>query len=120
MLDDIADTATDHAHQDVSPGDSTLIGLGFAWELGYTIAVPAVLFGFLGRMADKAWNTGPLMLFAGIALAFVLSAIIIFRRLREILARLPKVLPKKKPEAPDAEASAEQEALHELFRPPSA
>jgi hypothetical protein len=105
-------------HEDVSPKDSTLIGIGFAWELGYTIAVPAVLFGFIGRYLDKMWNTSPLMLFIGIALAFATSAIIIARRLRDILKRLPKVLPKKK-DPIDVESAKEQELLHELFRPPT-
>ncbi|HRH93542.1 MAG TPA: AtpZ/AtpI family protein [Candidatus Peribacteria bacterium] len=104
--------------QDVSPKDSTLIGIGFAWELGYTIAVPAVLFGFIGRFADKAWNTPPLFMFVGIAIAFVTSAIIVVRRLRDILNRLPKVIPKKK-DPIDVEAAKEQELLHDLFRPPT-
>jgi hypothetical protein len=104
---------------EVSPRDSTWIGLGFAWELGYTITVPAVLFGFLGRLADKQLGTSPLLLFCGIGLAFICSAIIVAKSLRRILSRIPKDLPKKK-DIIDVETTKEQEVLHELFRPPSA
>ena len=112
-------TETPHAPiQDVSSKDSTLIGIGFAWELGYTIAVPAVLFGFIGRYFDKVWGTSPLLLFVGLGLAFATSAIIITRRLRDILSRLPKIVPKKK-DPIDMESAKEQELLHDLFRPPT-
>lgn len=110
--------ADPNAPKDVSPRDSTWIGLGFAWELGYTITVPAVLFGLLGRLADKQLGTSPLLLFCGIGLAFVCSAIIVAKSLRRILNRIPKDLPKKK-DIVDLETNKEQEALHELFRPPS-
>ncbi len=108
--------------KDVDPKESTLLGIGFAWELGYTIAVPAILFGIGGGFLDKMWGTKPLMLFVGILLAFVCSAIIVTRRLRDIMRRLPKVVPKvkKKEELLDEEAEIEQKALHDLFRPPSA
>lgn len=104
--------------QDVSPKESAILGIGFAWDLGFTIAVPAILFGFAGGYADKYFGSSPLLLFAGIGLAFITSAIIIARKLRDILNRLPKVLPKKK-DPIDIESAKEQELLHELFRPPS-
>lgn len=104
--------------QTAASNDSAWIGLGFAWELGYTITVPAVLFGFLGRLADKELGTSPLLLFFGIGLAFFCSAIIVAKSLRRILSRIPKDAPKKK-DVVDIEMTKEQDVLHELFRPPS-
>lgn len=97
--------------------ESTVLGIGFAWELGYTIAVPAVLFGFGGGYIDKHYiGGGHLFLFMGIILAFVSSFIVIWKKIKAILDRMPKIQPKKRIEP---EISKEQEALHDLFRPPS-
>jgi F0F1-type ATP synthase assembly protein I len=107
------------AHQDVSPEESTILGIGFAWELGYTIAVPAVLLGIGGGYIDTYVGSGHLFLFLGLVLAFVSSSISIARRVRIILARMPKVLPKKKPQVAHPDIDAEQQAIHDLFRPPA-
>ncbi len=108
-------------HQEVSPKDSFILGIGFAWELGYTIAVPAVVFGLGGGWLDKnVFDTSPLFLLLGLGFAFVISFLIISDKLRMIAKRMPKDLPKKKKEPPvDAEHAREQELLHDLFRPPS-
>lgn len=112
--------AADHpVHKDVSPRDSTILGIGFAWELGYTIAIPAVLFGLAGGYADKHLQTSPLFLLLGLALAFVTSFISIAKKVKFILARLPKPLPKKKKHSIEPDIVKEQEALHDLFRPPT-
>ena len=104
---------------DVSPEDSTILGIEFAWELGYSIAVPVVVFALTGRYLDKHFNTGHLLLFSGLALALITSFMMIAKKIRIILSRMPKVLPKKKKHNVDAETAAEQEAIHNLFRPPS-
>jgi F0F1-type ATP synthase assembly protein I len=109
--------ATNEQHaQDVSPVDSSLLGLGFAWELGYTIAIPAVLFGFGGGYLDRIAGTSPLFLLIGIAIAFTASAVSITKKIRIILNRLPKVLPKKPEE--DAKVAEEHHDFHDFFRPP--
>ncbi len=105
--------------QDVSPEDSTVLGIEFAMELGTGIAVPVVVFGLGGRYIDKFANTGHLFLLLGLALALVTSAMIVTKKIRLIMSRMPKILPKKKKQVVDAETAAEQEAIHNLFRPPS-
>ena len=104
--------------KEVPPIESTALGLQFALDLGVTIALPAVLFGFIGRYIDKQLGSAHVFLFLGMGTAFVLSFIIIFRKLKVIMARMPKVVPKKK-EKVDPELAKEQEILHDLFRPPS-
>lgn len=108
-----------HSHPEVSPKDSFILGLGFAWELGYTIAVPAVLLGLGGGWLDKnVFGTSPLFLLVGLMVAFVISFSIVAQKLRVIAAKMPKDLPKKK-KTVDPIFNAEEQALHELFRPPS-
>lgn len=104
--------------KEVSPEDSTMLGLAFAWELGYTISLPAIAFGVGGAYLDKYLGTSHWFLFLGMGFAFTVSFINIFRKLRVIIRRLPKDLPKKKKLPIDPEAAREQELLHDLFRPP--
>lgn len=96
-----------------------MLGFGFALDLGYTIAIPAVLFGLIGRYVDKYLDSSPVCLLLGLFLAFALSFSIIFIKVKEIMARMPKVLPRKKKVQIDSVAAKEQEAIHDLFRPPN-
>ena len=43
--------------------------LSFAGQLGYAIALPLVLFGILGRFADRWLRTSPLLFLIGILFA---------------------------------------------------
>jgi F0F1-type ATP synthase assembly protein I len=63
---------------------SLMMGLRFAFELGYLIAIPAVLFGFGGAYVDKYMHMSPLFFLVGMGLALILSAIGVFRKIREI------------------------------------
>ena len=105
--------------KDVDPRESTVLGFGFAWDLGYTIAIPAVVFGIAGGYLDKYMHSSPFFLLSGLVLAFASSFIIVARKVKQIMARMPKVLPKKKKSDVDPETEREQEAIHDLFRPPS-
>lgn len=64
---------------------SPWMAVQLAWELGYMIAIPAVLLGFVGAYVDKAFHTSPLFLIAGFLLAVTLSAIAVYRKVREII-----------------------------------
>ena len=66
--------------------------LALAWELGYLIALPAVLLGFAGAFLDKKFSTSPICLALGFAVAFTFSAIAVVRKVREINRELPKKL----------------------------
>ena len=54
--------------------------LAFAWELGYTIAIPIVLFAFLGRVLDRIFSTSPLLLLGGIVASIFLIAFLVWRK----------------------------------------
>lgn len=61
-----------------------LLSIRLAWNLGYIIALPAALFGFGGAYADKYLGTSPWLLLMGFTLALLLSAIGVYRKVREI------------------------------------
>src|SRR3989344_6126169 len=60
--------------------DATLwVVLGFAWRLGYSIAVPLVVMLAAGRWLDKKYGTSPWLLITGLVLSFILTNILMFR-----------------------------------------
>ncbi|MEK9132248.1 MAG: AtpZ/AtpI family protein [Patescibacteria group bacterium] len=58
--------------------------LGFAWELGYTIAVPIAALGFGGAMLDKKLSTTPLFILIGIIISLTISSISVYRKVKMI------------------------------------
>ena len=60
-------------------------GLQLAWELGYLIAIPLVVFALTGRFLDQRFDTSPWILLAGIFLALVVSGIAVARKALEVM-----------------------------------
>jgi F0F1-type ATP synthase assembly protein I len=60
-----------------SPSQKTSFwqALGIAWELGYVIAIPIVVFALGGRLLDKHFHTSPWLLLAGILISIIISSI---------------------------------------------
>lgn len=48
--------------------------LGIAWELGYVIAIPIVLFGIGGRYLDKQYGTSPWLFLTGFIISITLTS----------------------------------------------
>jgi F0F1-type ATP synthase assembly protein I len=71
-------------------------GLALAGELGYTIAIPLIVFALLGRFLDKKIGTSPWFLLAGILLALATSAIGVGKKIMEIIKEQKKEEEKKK------------------------
>lgn len=67
--------------------DSSWSALGLAWELGYTIAVPLVLFALVGRFLDKKLGTSPFLLLAGILLSIGVTSWLVYKKTREIIEK---------------------------------
>lgn len=59
--------------------------VSLAWELGYTIAVPLVVFALAGRFLDRKLGTTPFLLLAGILLAIVATTWLVWRKMKEII-----------------------------------
>ena len=64
-----------------------VLAVRLAWNFGYIIAIPAVLFGFGGAYLDKLWGTSPIMILIGFTVALALSGFGIWKKLKDILPR---------------------------------
>ncbi|MDP1846092.1 MAG: AtpZ/AtpI family protein [Candidatus Moranbacteria bacterium] len=67
--------------------DGSWSALGLAWELGYTIAVPLVLFALAGRFLDKKLGTSPFLLLAGILLSIGVTSWLVYKKTKEIIEK---------------------------------
>ena len=59
--------------------------LALGLELGYTIAVPIILFALIGRFLDKSLGTSPFLLLTGILISIFLSSYIIYKKVAKII-----------------------------------
>lgn len=55
------------------------VALGFAWRLGYSIAIPLVILLLAGRLLDKKLGTSPWFLLIGLGLSFIATNVLMFR-----------------------------------------
>lgn len=66
---------------------SLWLALGFAWQFGYTVAVPLVVFTLAGRFLDVKLGTHPWLLIVGVILAASTSTIALVRKASRILSQ---------------------------------
>lgn len=59
--------------------------LGLAWQLGYTIAIPLVLFALGGRLLDKCLDTSPVFLLTGILASIMLTSWMVYKKVSKLL-----------------------------------
>lgn len=67
--------------------------LNMAWELGYMIAVPLVIFALVGRWADGRFHTKPWLFLGGVILAIMSTSLLLVRKFTRIIRDMnqPKV-----------------------------
>lgn len=65
--------------------DSSWSAVSLAWELGYSIAVPLVIFALIGRLLDKKLGTSPWLLLIGILIAIISSSYIVYKKAIDIM-----------------------------------
>ena len=58
----------------------TWSALGFAWNLGYSIAIPLILFALGGRFLDKYMGTSPWFLLGGILFSIIITTFIVYKK----------------------------------------
>ncbi len=59
--------------------------IGIAWELGYVIALPLILFALAGKFADTFFHSSPLIFLFGTLLAIIVSTIIVYRKIVKLM-----------------------------------
>lgn len=67
------------------------LALDVAWELGYIVVIPIVVLGFAGAYADKKFETSPLFLFIGIIIAFTVTSIAAYRKIKVITQEINSI-----------------------------
>lgn len=67
--------------------NQTWNALSLAWELGYTIAVPIVVFALLGRFLDKWLGTSPWLLLIGIFASLIASSVGVYFKAVKIIGK---------------------------------
>jgi F0F1-type ATP synthase assembly protein I len=54
--------------------------LSLAWELGYLIAIPLIVFALAGRWLDKIFQSSPLFLLIGLFFALVVTTFFVYQK----------------------------------------
>jgi len=65
--------------------ENTWSALGLAWKLGYTIAIPLVLFALGGSLLDKKLETSPVFLLAGILVSITITSWLVYKKVVKLL-----------------------------------
>jgi len=63
-----------------------------------SISGPLILFGGIGYFLDKFLNTKPFLLIAGVLVAFVVSNVLIIKKVNKLSKRLDSINPEKEKE----------------------
>ena len=71
-------------------GLSNLQALSFAWQMGYILAIPIVIFALGGRLLDNHYQTSPLFLLLGILLSIIVSSVALWQKAIQIIASVEK------------------------------
>lgn len=69
-----------------------MFGLRIVGELGGLIAIPVVVFVLVGRWVDERWNTKPILTIVAFLLAFGVSAVLVWRRTKEVAGEYQKLV----------------------------
>jgi len=77
---------------------SLWLSLSLAWQLGYLIIGPLIIFVLGGQLLDKILKTSPLFLLLGIIIAFSLTTVGIYFKLTKILKIIEREAENKNPE----------------------
>lgn len=67
--------------------------LSLAWELGYLIVVPLLLFGLGGRWLDHILGTSPWLFLGGMAMAVAMTTVFLVRKFAKIIRDLDQTPP---------------------------
>lgn len=68
-----------------TPRSTLAEALGIAWNFGFTVAVPLVLFALAGRFLDRRLHTHPWFFLAGALLAILTSTVLLVRKFKQLL-----------------------------------
>jgi F0F1-type ATP synthase assembly protein I len=64
--------------------------LSYAWQFGYTIAIPLVVLALGGRLLDKKLGTTPWLFITGIIISIFISSTALIMKATRIFAQIDK------------------------------
>ena len=67
--------------------DGSWSEVSFAWELGYSIAIPLVIFTLAGKLLDKKLGTSPWLLLIGLFISIIVTFYIVYQKLMVIIKK---------------------------------
>ena len=67
--------------------ENSFSALKLAWDLGFTIAIPIVVFALAGRFLDKKLGTSPWILLIGILLSIAVSSWAVYKKTLDIIGK---------------------------------
>jgi len=70
--------------------------LSYAWQFGYTIAIPLVVLALGGRLLDKKLGTTPWLFIIGIIISIFISSTALMIKATRIFAQIEKEARKEK------------------------
>lgn len=59
---------------------AVFLALSYAWEFGYTVAVPVLVFTLIGRWLDRVLHTSPWLLLTGLLLSIIATSFLVVRK----------------------------------------
>lgn len=68
---------------DVLLGKRELIA--FAYDIGFAIIIPLVIFALGGRLLDKKFDTAPIFMLLGLLISLVFTGISIYKKTKKFL-----------------------------------
>jgi F0F1-type ATP synthase assembly protein I len=59
--------------------------ISLVFEMGYTIAIPIVLFALGGRWLDKKTGSSPLFLLIGVLISIIITSFLVYKRVKKLI-----------------------------------
>ena len=72
-----------------------MFGIRIVGEFGGLIAIPVVVFVFVGRWLDGRWGTKPWMTIVAFVLAALVSGLMVWRRTKDVAAEYQQLINSK-------------------------
>ncbi len=57
--------------------------ISFAFDLGFAIIIPLIIFALGGRFLDKKFETSPLFLIIGILISLIFTSVAVYKKTRK-------------------------------------
>ena len=83
-------------HPSANPGRKPLLeAFQLAFELGYLIVIPLIIFAFGGRWLDVHFDTSPWFLLTGMGAAIIFTTVLLIRKFSKLLHDMNQHIPPK-------------------------